>query len=529
MKSIELSKKGHYFIIASLLVIYVFSALQFWNLTIDDAYITARYARNAALGYGLVYNVNERVMGYTNLLLTIIEMVIYRVGGDGIFWAKFIGMISGGMIVLITFRFFRIVDIGPNLTPGYLAALFLVATPYLANNSVNGLETDLFSLFLLFSIMLFTQGWLSNDWTWKRQAGISITLFMATMARPEAFGYAIFLLIVQVVSIFYNLIKKNNDIQYRTFIPRISWAFGYIVMLVPVLVILSTYYGSPLPNTFFAKTAAGFAFGKYRAGITYFLNWLNDIGGLVLFIPLILFPFLNRTKVKVFGFLLFLFIIQAGYIAYIGGDWMPSYRFIVPLMPIFFVILSMGIYQFWIILREHLDYLSSYSRNILVLILLTILVSYGALQFFSTIKSTTARAQGELVGHDYIGKWFVNNAQPDDTIALMDIGRIGYLSNLYVIDITGLVNHNIASIMHNDIGSITSTWPSAQIIAAYVLSLNPDYIILNHTSEPGDELFIGRTHDVAIWASEVFQSNYEYLFSQPYVDEFQSVYRRIEP
>jgi hypothetical protein len=189
----------------------------------------------------------------------------------------------------------------------------------------------------------------------------------------------------------------------------------------------------------------------------------------------------------------------------------------------------MGLYQIWITLKEHLEFLSPLSKNILALILLTVLLSYGILQSFTTNKLITSRVQGEITGHDYIGTWLLNNALPNDKIALMDIGRIGYISNLYVIDITGLVNKNIAYIMHSDIGSITSTQPAAEKIAKYVLSLHPDYIILDHTSKPGNEPFVGRTHDVAMWASEVFQTNYIYLFSQPYMDEFLSVYHRIEP
>src|SRR4051812_9407292 len=41
-------------------------------LTIDDAYITYRYARNLVRGFGLVYNPGERIEGYTNFLWTLL-------------------------------------------------------------------------------------------------------------------------------------------------------------------------------------------------------------------------------------------------------------------------------------------------------------------------------------------------------------------------------------------------------------------------------------------------------------------------
>jgi len=59
-----------------LLGIYLFWVWRFWPFTVDDAYISARYARNLVRGYGLVYNPGERVMGYTNLSLTLIEALV---------------------------------------------------------------------------------------------------------------------------------------------------------------------------------------------------------------------------------------------------------------------------------------------------------------------------------------------------------------------------------------------------------------------------------------------------------------------
>src|SRR5262245_16454258 len=42
-----------------------------WRFVIDDAFISLRYARNLAMGHGLVYNAGERVEGYTNFLWTL--------------------------------------------------------------------------------------------------------------------------------------------------------------------------------------------------------------------------------------------------------------------------------------------------------------------------------------------------------------------------------------------------------------------------------------------------------------------------
>ena len=49
-------------------------------LMIDDAGITFRYARNLALGQGLVFNRGEHVLGTTTPLFAAVLAVLYRIG-----------------------------------------------------------------------------------------------------------------------------------------------------------------------------------------------------------------------------------------------------------------------------------------------------------------------------------------------------------------------------------------------------------------------------------------------------------------
>ncbi|MEO5618208.1 MAG: hypothetical protein ABIS67_10585, partial [Candidatus Eisenbacteria bacterium] len=46
----------------------------------DDAYISFRYARNLLRGEGLVFNVGERVEGYTNFLWTVLSSIPMAMG-----------------------------------------------------------------------------------------------------------------------------------------------------------------------------------------------------------------------------------------------------------------------------------------------------------------------------------------------------------------------------------------------------------------------------------------------------------------
>ena len=65
-----------------------------WDFTIDDAYISFRYARNLIEGHGLVYNPGERVEGYTNLVWTLFIAAGMKMGIDPHPLTKVLGTIS---------------------------------------------------------------------------------------------------------------------------------------------------------------------------------------------------------------------------------------------------------------------------------------------------------------------------------------------------------------------------------------------------------------------------------------------------
>src|SRR5580698_4569692 len=61
------------------------------SFTIDDAYISFRYARNLARGLGLVYNAGEHIEGYTNFFWTVLLAGGIRLGLDPVLLAKVLG------------------------------------------------------------------------------------------------------------------------------------------------------------------------------------------------------------------------------------------------------------------------------------------------------------------------------------------------------------------------------------------------------------------------------------------------------
>ena len=60
----DIFKKEYFFLLAGM-VVYSILAYQF-NFVQDDAYISYRYVANFLNGDGLVYNIGERIEGFTN-------------------------------------------------------------------------------------------------------------------------------------------------------------------------------------------------------------------------------------------------------------------------------------------------------------------------------------------------------------------------------------------------------------------------------------------------------------------------------
>src|SRR6266550_3321989 len=70
---VDLPRRWHFvlgLVLPSMLL--VLNMVRVRAFTVDDAYISYRYARNFARGLGLVYNPGERIEGYTNFLWTLL-------------------------------------------------------------------------------------------------------------------------------------------------------------------------------------------------------------------------------------------------------------------------------------------------------------------------------------------------------------------------------------------------------------------------------------------------------------------------
>ena len=327
--------------------------------TIDDAFITFRYARNFAQGNGLVFNLGERVEGITSLSWTLLLAAVEAVRLP----VEPMAFVLGVAFALLALRESYL--LGRNLgasSGACLAAAALVAVHgrfWLVAG--NGLEGGLFA----FLAVLVTRRTLERaDPRW---IGVLLGLLFAT--RPES-------LLVLPVVLGYELLAlapsprqealstrpetshgPGARLRLRTFAADLGAIFGRPgnpdggqfeikrrvtaiagfggVVVAAVTVWRLVYYGAPLPNSLAAKSVLS-------AGPE---TWLANLGsGLaytvrfeIAHLPLILgtaFALLLAPRSKALWFCLLVVATELPAVLVNGGDWMPHYRLLTVFAPV---------------------------------------------------------------------------------------------------------------------------------------------------------------------------------------------------
>ncbi len=459
-------------------------AMLFHRYTVDDAYISFRYARHLAEGHGLVFNTGERVEGYTNFLWTLVHSLCIGAGFRPELFAKALALVSAVGTLFLILLLGNLWGHGRSAVATSGAFLWVVSGA-VAVAAMAGLETHLFTLLVTLGVILYS--WpIQSD----RVLGGSLVAFsVATLVRPEG--------------LFFLAVTLGHFYTYRSTRRHVLWP-----LLLPALVLIphfawkTLYYGSPFPNTLTAKTGGGFH--QLERGFGYVKGFVNEYGKPALYllaaIPFIRMP-LGRQRSYAFALI-------ASYVAYVmlaGGDWIPHYRFLIPIMPLIYVSVQDGLVFLWRNLPGYGRGKRRWPVVVFSLFLAVILFDIANQSYYLRLH-TEMWADGYSSAHARVGHWLRANAQEDDTVALMDVGLIGYLSKIRILDITGLTDPHIAAAPG---GFLKKEYP-----LDYLFQRDPTYVVLVSAADYPDQPF-GSSFpiDRAIFQDPRFLEQYEFLFS----------------
>ncbi len=272
--------------------------------TIDDSYITFRYARNLLSGEGFVYNPGERVLGTTTPLYTLLMTGLGALSGGP--QAPFpqiaivVNALADAATALLLYK------LGKRLgfaCAGAGTAVVWALAPFSVTFAIGGLETSLYVLLLTATIYAYTQ---------EKWAQTAFFAALSLLTRPDAL---ILLALVGADAIWcavrgdrgrrtIDREQRTTDNAPRSAVRRhrstIRGLLPAIVFILPTAAwaaFATLYFGSPLPHSILAKslayrlpTTAGFIrllqhyATPFLGHLTFGVPWIG--------VGLILYPFL---------------------------------------------------------------------------------------------------------------------------------------------------------------------------------------------------------------------------------------------
>jgi hypothetical protein len=185
----------------------------------DSAFVTFRYAENIAAGHGAVFNIGERVEGYSNFVwLVLITLPKAMFGVDIVTGAVVLSVLCVLGCVLLAYRF------------GPLAAVLTAAASGLAAYQCAGTETPLFVLLALAVVYALMT---------RHPVAAGVLAALATMTRPDGLALAT----AAGLWLLFGAIRHRSN----WWAPA-GYLLGWLVFAGPWLAWRATYYSQPITN-----------------------------------------------------------------------------------------------------------------------------------------------------------------------------------------------------------------------------------------------------------------------------------------
>ena len=441
------------------LSIFLVGLLDNINFTVDDVFIPLRYAENFAAGRGLVYNVGERVEGFSDLAWTVVLGYFARAGFtqhtgayDLLRVAKLLGAGCGLLTLLVlawaALRARNSFDMPRKSGFMSLAVLGAGGTYSMSLWSVAGLETPLAALLVTLAGLLFFLGLRIDVSQPRGRPGFLVAAGalagLLSVVRPEQ----IFIWILAVVAV-----SLTAPVRPRG---PVLGSLGVAISIYLALVVWRLgYYGALLPNSVAAKMGGGLA--AALIGLKYALAGVVSSVGL-LGIGFLGLPALLRRGSH-WQFLVWLCAAELLFVAVSGGDWMPGFRFLVPILPMLWFVAMACLVTF---MQEWRTGWHGYSAGLVVAVLCLAAFSNGR----AYVRAQTTYPTGiKQISWDAfptrvrVARELRSIVAPGDTLAIFEAGYFPYFNpDVYVLDLSGLMDPGIARLPGLHMHKLTSEY-----------------------------------------------------------------------
>jgi len=421
----------------------------------DDAFISFRYVANFLNGHGLVYNIGERVEGYTSPGWVVLLSLAGALGFDYPAVARFLGILCGAGLPVLAWAVARRTEPQRGPLAAAIPAYLVAATASLAYWAAAGLETTAFALAAGVSLYGFLV---------RRVPLLAVGLVWAVWLRSEGAVVAAILIAVETL-----VIKR---------FPRMTVAAGALafVLSLPMVAFKLGYYGALPPNSFYAKT--GWDFEQIRGGAEYAGQFFTHypVAAFGLLAGLVTWRASGPT-VRAIGLFSLFYVV---YVILIGGDVLKVHRFFLPILgPLMVAAVYGAAGAVEMVARRRRRWTGAAVAAALAAMVLTWLLPRAYIENYRHrermfVARMTAMAE-QMKATD----------PTDFSVALSTIGAFGYtLTGHRVIDMLGLTDSAVARHPEPIPEGIESTWRERSFNCRYLLSQGPDYILFSTNNKP---------------------------------------------
>lgn len=424
----------------------------------DDALISLRYADRLIHGFGLTWTDGPRVEGYSNLMWVLLVAGLGKCGMDLIVAARLLGV--GCMAAVIVFAAKR----SASRLAFAAGAVFFVSAAPVAAWAIGGLEQPLVAAALAGAIFYLLR---AADADYENRPALvasSLCLGVLCLTRPDG-------------PLFTAAAVASPALAGLSPRRRKFWAVALTLASIPVacyggqLLFRLSYYGEWIPNTARVKvtpSARHLAGGLEYAG----KGLLSLMPAALVAIGLMVVGVARKETRGRMAPLAAMFALWTGYVVAMGGDVMPAYRHVVPLV----VILTFA-------LIEGVGALTAGGRRGAVAAAL--IVASAAVFPAQFLFAENARARHEL--WEWQGRSLALTLRDAfganrPLLAVTAAGSLPYWTGFPSVDMLGLNDQYLARHKPADVGGGMLGHELGD--AGYILRRAPDIIVFTAGSDP---------------------------------------------
>jgi len=441
----------------------------------DDTYIYLVYAKNLFAGNGLTYN-GTNVQGFTSTLWMAVLVLggLLPVGLPRA--AESLSVVSGIVLMFVAYSAGRRAGLSPGralITPVLLAGTFDLVF-YMSS----GMETVFFTVMVVASSAFILTDAPERS---LRGRALPVVLALLMLARPDG------ALVAMVVLVYLGMATKD----WRALVRPIAVTAA---IMLPVLIALRLYYGSWLPNTYYAKAGAGLA--NIGQGWRYFWHFVQAEWPVLILFAAASWLAIRRAG-KPAAALVALVVLWFGHIIVQGGDNLVGFRALLPAVPLVYLVVAVG---------------SQRVHGAVVALALVGITTYhiAIYQYGNIVGSSWGFPIREQIAlwqtvHDdriTLGEYLRDTYPPGTLMALNAAGVVPYYSEQPTVDMLGLNDPYIARRGDRDFSLVYGHQAGD---GDYVIQRRPKVIIFKGLGRGERNYFLS---DRQIWRNPNFRREY---------------------